>query len=261
MPTVHPTALVADTVRLADDVIIGPYCLIEGDVALGQGTRLLSHVTIKGPANIGQNNTLYPFVCLGYEPQDVKFHPDNPGPGLVIGNENTFRESFTMHRGTQKPTAVGSNCHLMANTHLAHDVQMGDRVTLANGALLAGHVIVGDDAFIGGNAAVHQHCQVGRLTMVGGLTPAHKDIPPFCTATHESHIISLNLIGLRRHGLREHVEPLQKAFEILFHQQHTNPVAADMITEQLGEDPLCQQFVQAIRDSRRGFLPAAPHEH
>ena len=37
MPQIHPTAIVADKARLADDVEIGPYCVIGEDVALGAG--------------------------------------------------------------------------------------------------------------------------------------------------------------------------------------------------------------------------------
>ena len=75
MPQIHRTATVDDQAQLADDVVVGPQCVIEGPVTLGPGTKLISQVYLRGPLTIGPNNTIYPFATIGLEPQDWKADP------------------------------------------------------------------------------------------------------------------------------------------------------------------------------------------
>lgn len=254
MPDIHPTAVVSPEAQLADDAVVGQYCTIEGKVTLGPRTRLIGHVYMKGPLLMGVGNTVYPFACIGYAPQHRRFDPKTTGGGIVIGNDNVFRESVTVHRAfTEKPTVIGDRNYFMVNSHAGHDCVVGNDCTLANQVLLAGHVQLGDGVTIGGNAGLHQHCRVGRLAMVAGMEPLKQDVPPFCVVHPFEGPQSLNLIALRRAGLRQHIKPLQLAFRILFHQGHTNPRAADIIEEQLGDDPLCREFAAFVRATKRGI--------
>jgi len=169
MANVHPTAIVSDEAQLGEDVEVGPWCVIEGAVTIGDGTRLQHRVTLKGPLTIGRDNQLYPNVLIGYEPQDRKYPPDRPGAGAAVGDQNILREGFTLHRATgDRPTTLGNHNYMMANSHMAHDCVVGSHCMFANGALLGGHVEVADGAILGGNACVHQFCRVGRLTMIAG---------------------------------------------------------------------------------------------
>jgi len=112
---------------------------VEGPVTLGAGCELLHRVTVSGPVSAGRGNVFYPNVCVGYAPQDRKFDPGETGPGVVIGDENVLREGVTVHRATRpEATTIGDRNYLMANSHVAHDVRLGDDCMLANGALLGG---------------------------------------------------------------------------------------------------------------------------
>ncbi len=103
-------------------------------VQLGDGCRIGSHVVIEANTSIGPGCRVHANAVLGDHPQDLGFHGGETG--VRIGGRCT--------------TQVGEGCLLMANCHLAHDVQLGDRVIVANGALLGGHVQVGDSAFLSG---------------------------------------------------------------------------------------------------------------
>ncbi len=76
MALIHPTASVSREVELGDDVRIGPGCVLSGAVKLGAGVELLGNVYIQGPVTIGARTFVYPFTCIGFEPQDVKFARD-----------------------------------------------------------------------------------------------------------------------------------------------------------------------------------------
>ena len=254
LPEIHPSAFVDDAAQLAQDVVVGPGCSITGEVRVGEGTRLLAQVHLQGPMQIGRGNRLYPFVCLGFAPQDRGYDPERPGAGVQIGDDNVFRESVTAHRATQdRPTTIGNRNYFMVNTHAGHDVVVGDDVTLANGALLAGHVQVGDRVIMGGNAGLHQFCRVGRMAMISGMGAIHQDVPPFCVVHRNSRVGSLNLVGLRRSGHRDHIRPLKAAFDILYRQGHTNSAAAQRILDELGDDPLCHELATFVQQSKRGL--------
>ncbi|MEX2389007.1 MAG: acyl-ACP--UDP-N-acetylglucosamine O-acyltransferase [Phycisphaeraceae bacterium] len=256
MPQIHPTASVDPQARLADDVVVGPGCVLDGPVTLGQGTRLVAGVFIQGPFTAGQRNTIYPGACLGYSPQDIKFDPARPGAGTVLGDDNVIREHVTIHRATgEHPTTLASHCYLMVHSHVGHDCTLGQHVMIVNGSMLGGHVEVQDNAIISGNSAVHQFARVGRLSMLAGNVGISHDLPPFCVASHRKRVGGLNIIGLRRAGLRDHIAPLREAFRIFYRQGHTRPVALEKIDQTLGHDPVVQEFVAFIRSTKRGITP------
>lgn len=255
MANVHPSSFVDPQAQLADDVQIGPWCSIVGDVRIGPGCIIMERVSLKGPLTIGSSNVIYPNCCIGFEPQDRKFDPSTAGAGTVIGDNNILREAVTIHRATQStPTTLGSQNMLMANSHLAHDCIVGNGCTLANSCLLAGHTVLGDHIIMSGHTGSHQFCRVGRMAMVSGNIATFEDIPPFCVMAVPRAITGLNLVGLRRAGLRAHIEPLKQAFDIFFKQRHTRPVAVEMLDQQVGHDALCAEFTDFIRQpSRRGI--------
>lgn len=254
MPRIHPTTIIEGDVELADSVEVGPWCCLKGPIKLGEGTKLLRRVELYGPLTMGEHNVVYPNVCLGFAPQDHKYDSSVPGAGVVIGHRNVLREGVTIHRATKdRPTTLGDDNYFMVNTHAGHDCVVGSHCTLANGAVLAGHVTLGDQVIVGGISGVHQFCRVGRLAMLGGGVGITRDLPPFCVAINDRTVGSLNLVGLRRNGYRDHVPALKQAFAILFRQHHTNTVACDLIEQAAGSDPLCAELVAFVRASKRGI--------
>lgn len=222
MPHIHPTAVIGPDVTLAADVQIGPYCVVEGHIRIGEGTRLLSHVAVGGHTQIGAHCTIYPFASLGHAPQDLKYKGE--ASQLVIGDHNTIREHVTMNPGTETgvmTTRVGHRCLFMVASHVAHDCQVGNQVILANNATLAGHVEVGDHSIIGGLAAVHQFVRIGSHAIIGGLSGVEHDVIPFGSVMGErASLAGLNLVGLKRRGFdRETIHGLRNAYKMLFEEQ------------------------------------------
>ncbi|MDP6058189.1 MAG: hypothetical protein QGH33_04820, partial [Pirellulaceae bacterium] len=93
------------------------------------------------------------------------------------------------------------------------------------------------------------------LSMIAGIHGVTQDLPPFCIAHHTRRVGSLNLIGLRRAGYRRHIEPLRRAFDLLYRHKLTNLAAAEQITEELKDDPLCREFASFVRQTKRGITP------
>ncbi len=214
---IHSTAIIHPKAKLDASVEVGPYAVIDENVILGAGCKVGPHVYLTGSTTIGANNRFYAGAVIGEAPQDVKYK-DTP-TRLRIGDNNLFREHVTVHRSTKEEdeTVIGSNNFLMANSHVAHNVVIGNHVILANGALLAGHAQVADRVFISGNCLVHQFVRIGTLALMQGGSGISKDLPPFTIARGQNGICGLNIIGLRRAGLKaeERLE-LKELYHALF---------------------------------------------
>jgi UDP-N-acetylglucosamine acyltransferase len=150
----------------------------------------------------------------------------------------------------------------MANSHLGHNVQLGNGVIIANGALLAGYVEVGDQAFISGNAVIHQFVRIGRLSMLSGGSGIGKDVPPFCTTVGvcRNRIGGLNIVGLRRAGIGlEERQAIRNAFKILYRSGLNVSQALERIKKEITW-PAVQEFCAFIETSKRGICAMSADE-
>ncbi|MEM8782008.1 MAG: acyl-ACP--UDP-N-acetylglucosamine O-acyltransferase [Planctomycetota bacterium] len=261
MPTIHPTAIVDPAASLADDVQVGPFCIVGPKVTLGAGCRLMSHIHIMGRTTAGEHNTFWPQCVIGAQPQDLKYQGEDTE--LLIGDHNDIRESVTMHPGTANDlgvTRVGSHNLIMAYAHVAHDCVLGDRIVIANGVQLAGHVCVKNHAVIGGVTAIHHMVTIGQHAFVGGMVRVSKDVPPFMVVEgNPARVRNLNTIGLKRRGFTdESIAHLRDAYRRLYGPMmrnkvvDTEAVCADL-TDAYPHDPHVATLVQALRDTAAGL--------
>lgn len=199
--SIHSTALISAGARIAEDVTIGPYCVIDDGVTIGRGCVLGAFVRLYGGVTLDEEVQVFENVTLGAPPQDRGYQGEESF--VHIGARTQLRENVTVHRptGQGNVTSVGRDCLIMEGVHLAHNVTVGNEVTIASKAGLAGHVKVGDYTVIGGLAGVHQNVRIGAYCMVGGASKTTQDVPPFTLIdASPSRIYSLNSVGLRRRG-------------------------------------------------------------
>jgi UDP-N-acetylglucosamine acyltransferase len=255
--SIHATAIIDPSAVIAADVEIGPYSIVGADVELGAGTKLESHVVVKGPTIIGRNNHIFQFSSVGEACQDMKYNGEPTR--LEIGDNNVIREGCTLHRGTIQDagvTKIGSHNLLMANVHVAHDCVLGDHVIVANNAALAGHVHVGNYAILGGFTAVHQFCHIGTHCMTGAGSVVLKDIPAFVMANGNSvapH--GMNTEGLKRRGFSdETIKVLRQAYKIIFRQGLTLDTAIERLHEMSVDGDELSVLIASLKNSSRGII-------
>ncbi|MBR1418778.1 MAG: acyl-ACP--UDP-N-acetylglucosamine O-acyltransferase [Synergistaceae bacterium] len=198
---IDKTAIVDKRAKLGENVNIGPFCLVAGDVEIGDGTSLKAFVSIHDRVVIGSNCSIAEYTAIGGDPQD---HGYKGEPTWVkIGNNNIIRENVTINHATGEgnETLVGNDCFIMDCVHLAHNVHVGNYVTIANKVGLSGFVQVGDHTVFGGMAGVHQFVRIGEYCMIGGLYRVVKDVPHYTLASGEPlRLTGLNSVGLKRGG-------------------------------------------------------------
>lgn len=255
MARIHATAIVDPNAELHETTVVGPYAVIGPKVKLGAGTSVGPHSVIEGDTTIGANNRIFQFASIGAAPQDLKYR--GQPTKLVIGDGNQIREFTTVHLGTEEGggiTRVGDRCLLMAYSHVAHDVQVGNGVILANSAQLAGHVIVEDFVIFGGVTGVHQFVRIGKHAFVSGGSMIGMDIPPFCTATgHRASLAGINSVGLQRHKYSDDsIRNIKKAYRILFRMKLGLREAITRVRAEIPADAEVEHMLRFIEGSERG---------
>ncbi|MBI2793186.1 MAG: acyl-ACP--UDP-N-acetylglucosamine O-acyltransferase [Ignavibacteria bacterium] len=253
---IHPSSVISKNARISDGVSVGPFCVIESDVEIGQGTVLMSNVFISNGSRIGTDVRIHPGVVVGTQPQDLKYA--GQGTLVFVGDRTVLREYTTVNRGTVATgrTVVGSDCLLMAYSHVAHDCVVGNNVILANSVNLGGHVEVHDWGIVGGVSGIHQFTRIGAHSMIAGCSRIVQDVPPYTLAAREPLIIEgLNLIGLRRRGFTpQTIKSIEEFYDILYTSQ-LNTTDALEYYESAVTNPIAevQVIIDFIRSSKRGF--------
>tara|TARA_Y200000002_G_scaffold104083_1_gene84798 strand:- start:1223 stop:2002 length:780 start_codon:yes stop_codon:yes gene_type:complete len=254
MSEIHNTALIGKNVILGDNIAIGPYCIIEDGVKIGNNNTVYASVYMTGNTDIGNDNKFFPFSSIGSVPQDLKYKGENSK--LIIGNKNTFREHVTINPGTSGDnmlTLIGNSSLFMVGAHIAHDCIVGNHVIMANQATLGGHVQIDNNAVLGGISAVHQFCKIGKLAMIGGLSAVENDVIPFGLALgNRAKLTGVNIVGLKRANyskgtIREYANTVNKIFNGKTIKSETEKIKAS------NNDLVEELLVFLNKDSSRGL--------
>jgi UDP-N-acetylglucosamine acyltransferase len=177
---------------------------------------------------------------------------------VEIGDRTSIRECVTIHRATtdRMITRVGDDCLIMAYVHIAHDVQVGDRVILANSCNVAGHVIIEDHVIIEGMVGIQQFVRIGMHAFIAGGSLVRKNVPPFIKAAREPlSYIGINGIGLRRRGFDidriQGIEDIYRTLYVLNNNMSQAVKAAEVELPTSGDKDTVLSF---IRQSDKGII-------
>jgi UDP-N-acetylglucosamine acyltransferase len=254
MSNIHPTAIIEDGAKIAENVTIGAFVRVSSEVTIGADTIIESHAVIDGKTTIGSGNHIFSHAVIGSIPQDLKFRGEEVE--LIIGNNNKIREFTLFNPGTEgggRVTRVGSNNLFMGYVHLGHDVMIGDRCILANGATLAGHVELGDNVVIGGFTPVHQFVHIGDFAMIAGASALSQDVPPYCLAEgNRATLRGLNLTGLRRHMGRDDINRLKVVYRNLFESGKPLQESTKRLLEEKNSE-IVKKLLEFVTKSKRGI--------
>ena len=252
---VHATALVDPAAELGQGVTVGPWALIGPRVRIGDGTEVGPHVLVERDTTVGADCRIANGAVLGTDPQDLKFQGEETT--LEVGARTVVREFATLNRGTSAAgrTIIGSDCLLMAYTHVAHDCELGNHVILSNAVNMGGHVVIEDWVIVGGLTPIHQFVRIGAHAFVGGGSRIPQDVPPYCRAAgNPPKLYGLNTVGLERRGFSEDVrKALKQAYRILFGSNLNLAQALERADEDVPAIPEVRHLLEFIRAGERGI--------
>jgi len=254
---IHKTAIIDKNAKLADDVKVGAYSIIEEDVTIGAGTEIKSHVTIAKHTDIGKHNRIFQYASIGEEPQDKKYN--NEPTRTLIGDNNTIREYVTINRGTiddNSITQIGNDNWIMAYVHIAHDCILKDNIIIANGTTLAGHVHLDDYVILGGFTKLHQFCRIGAHAFTAMDTGFQKDLPPYVMAQgNPARPRTINAEGLKRRGFSQaEISAIKKSFRFLYKKDLRLEEALSEMQILADEHKPVQLMIDFIKSSNRSIV-------
>ncbi|MGC1872223.1 MAG: UDP-3-O-(3-hydroxymyristoyl)glucosamine N-acyltransferase [Acidobacteriaceae bacterium] len=190
---VHRTAVLASSVKLAEDVSIAAYAVLGEHVEIGARTRIGAGCVLADGVKIGADCTLYPRVVIysGVELRDwVQVHAgcvlgsdgfgyvrdvetgaytQFPQQGtLVIEEDVEIGANTTIDRGALEETRIARGTKLDNLVHIGHNVRVGRDVVMAAQTGISGSSKVGDGAILGGQVGIGEHADVGERVILGG---------------------------------------------------------------------------------------------
>jgi UDP-N-acetylglucosamine acyltransferase len=200
---IHPTAIISDTVKIGSGNYIGPYSIITGDTEIGDNNYIASHVVIGSPAEHKEY-----FGKIGK---------------VIIGNNNRINEFVTINQGTLKPTRLHDNIIMLRGSHVGHDSEIFDNVTISCNVMVGGHSSILEYANIGLGASLHQYSVIGSVCMVGmgSVVIKSSEARPCVTiGGNPARFLKKNIVGMIRANVtNQDLEDLNKRYESL--RSHT----------------------------------------
>ncbi len=254
---IHPSAIVSTESQIGENVTIGVGAIIEEGVVIGAGCVIEPYSILKRGTILSDDVKIHSHAVVGGLPQDLSFDEVTVS-GVRVGQRTVIREGVTLNRASKEGgyTEIGSDCFLMAFSHVAHDCCLGDHVVLANNVMLAGFASVDDYAFIGGGVAVHQFSRIGESVMISGNTALSKDAPPYVMIAERDDLIGLNLVGLKRRKFsRDEILDIKECYRYVYGEMgNYRKLAASAMAEGVGKKPQGQKFLRFFETGERGFV-------
>ncbi|MGH9908383.1 MAG: UDP-3-O-(3-hydroxymyristoyl)glucosamine N-acyltransferase [Pyrinomonadaceae bacterium] len=196
-PSIHATAVVAQSADVALTVYIGPHVSIGENSRIGAGTRIEAGVVIGDNISIGVDCVLHPGVTLydgvtlgnrvilhasvcigadgfGYVRDDMSHHKFPQIGTVVIEDDVELGAHTCVDRAALGQTRIGRGTKIDNLVHVGHNVDIGERVIIAAQTGISGSVVIEDDAIIGGQVGFGDHTRVLRGAVIGskaGILP------------------------------------------------------------------------------------------
>jgi UDP-3-O-[3-hydroxymyristoyl] glucosamine N-acyltransferase len=187
---ISPKAFISDTAKVADNVYVGHFAVIEDEVVIGEGTKIFPNVYIGRNVKIGKDCLIYPNVTIrenailgdrvilqpgvviggdGFGFATVEgVNQKIPQIGnVILGNDVEIGANTTIDRATANSTVIGDGTKIDNLVQVAHNVQMGKNCIIVALVAIAGSAQIGDSVVIGGQTGVAGHIKIGNNVMIG----------------------------------------------------------------------------------------------
>jgi len=197
---IHPTAIVSKTAKLAGDVSVGAYTVIEDGVQIENGTVIYGGCYIGYSTKVGKNCLIYPHVSIRERIEignKVVIHS-----GAVIGSDGF---GFAMVRGVQEKipqigtvsieddveiganvtidrarfdkTVIGKGTKVDNLVQIAHNVVTGENCIIVAQAGVSGSTVLGKGVILAGQAGIVGHIRIGDKAIVAAQAGVTKSVP------------------------------------------------------------------------------------
>lgn len=200
---IHPTAVIADSAVIGEQVSIGPFCVIGEQVHIGDRSFLASHVVIEAHTNIGADCVFKSQAVVGHDciiGNHVRLHAGvsigaegfgfaptrNPSVSgweriaqlgrVIIGDHVRIGSNTCVDRGAIEDTVIGNHVIIDNLVQVGHNVHIGDGTAIAANTGIAGSTTIGKRCIIGGAVGITGHIKITDDVTLSGMTMVTKSI-------------------------------------------------------------------------------------
>ena len=134
--SIHPTAIVSREAKLSDDVEVGPFSIVHGNVEIGPGTKIGANCELGVPSPLGNGSPLRIGEGSTIRSHSVFYESSFFGQNLTTGHRVTVREMTQAGRGFQIGTLsdiqghckIGEYVKFHSNVHVGQHTSIEDYV-------------------------------------------------------------------------------------------------------------------------------------
>jgi UDP-3-O-[3-hydroxymyristoyl] glucosamine N-acyltransferase len=197
---VHPTAVLAEDVKLEKGVHVGPYVVLDKGVWLKRNSTVLAGSFIGANSSVGEGSLVYPNVTIrenvqigngviihsgtvigsdgfGYA-KEKRVHRKVPQIGGVkIEDDVEIGANATIDRAALGVTRIGKGTKIDNLVHIGHNVDIGENCIIVGQVGIGGSTRVGDDAVLAGQVGLAGHLKIGKRVVIGAQSGVTKDFP------------------------------------------------------------------------------------
>jgi UDP-3-O-[3-hydroxymyristoyl] glucosamine N-acyltransferase len=198
---IHPTAQVAEGVKIGADASIGAYAVIGKGCDIGAGVAIYPHVVLYPDVSVGAQSVLHSFVIVreycrigsrvilqngvvvgsdgfGFAPtKDGTFYKICQTGRVVIEDDVEIGANTTIDRAAVGDTVIRQGAKLDNLVQIGHGAQVGEHSVLAAQVGLAGSTRLGRGVWVGGQAGFAGHLEVGDKAIITAQSGTSHDIP------------------------------------------------------------------------------------
>lgn len=197
---IHPSAIIHDTVKVPESVIVGPNAIIDKNVILGESVYIGANTILEEGVIIGNHTILYPNVYVGWGckigsnciiypgtiigsdgfgfAQDKAFHHYRiPQLGIVEIEDNVvIGANCCIDRAAYDKTIIRKGVITDNFVHVAHNCEVGENSILVAQVGIAGSSKLGKRVICSGQVGIADHVNIPDDTILLARTAVLNDI-------------------------------------------------------------------------------------
>jgi UDP-3-O-[3-hydroxymyristoyl] glucosamine N-acyltransferase len=197
---IHPTAVIAPSVKLGANAHVGAYVVIDDHVEIGDNAVLLPHVVIYRGVRIGDNFLAHAHAIVreyctlgdniilqngavvgcdgfGFARDGERWAKITQSGPTVLESDVEIQANSCIDRASIGETRIGRGVKVDNLVQVGHGSAVGEHTLLCSQVGLAGSTVVGKNVILAGQVGVAGHCNIGDGVVVTAQSGTHGDIP------------------------------------------------------------------------------------
>lgn len=253
---ISPLAHVDPSAKLGKNVIIHPFAYIDQNVEIGDGCEIMPYTSIIRGTRMGCNNKVYQGTIIGADPQDFRWKGEVTY--CYIGDNTVIREHVIINRGIYGTggTSIGSNCFVMAESHIGHDTVIKDKCVVGNSVMIAGDVKVDECTILSSGSILHEKSNVGRWVLIKAGCRINGNVPPYTIFAHNPvSYFGVNAMLMRKHDYSEEtIDDIAKCYRHVYQSGTSIFNALRRIEADVPESVVRQEIIEFIRNNNMNVV-------